>query len=129
MNLFGFMPEEFVSTVWNLLPWSFLSDYFVNIGDILEATFFDSSGITWTAKTTLSEISVVQGSLMPRKAPTGWSGSGSGGSFKVRRKSMSRGTLQTFIPTLEVSLPGQPQQWINMAALAATHKSLLPFNR
>lgn len=127
MNLFGFTAEEFVPTVWNLLPWSFLADYFVNIGDVLEATFFDSAGVTWTAKTTLSETSVVQSSLSPSTTP-GWSGSGSGGSFKVRKKSMSRRTLQTFIPEFEVSVPGAPQQWINMAALAAMHKKSLPFN-
>jgi hypothetical protein len=34
---FGLMPENFVPAVWNVLPFSFLADYFVNIGDCLSA--------------------------------------------------------------------------------------------
>lgn len=35
MALFGFSPKEFIPTAWELLPWSFLADYFTNIGDLL----------------------------------------------------------------------------------------------
>lgn len=31
------MPENFIPAVWNVLPFSFLADYFVNIGDCLSA--------------------------------------------------------------------------------------------
>lgn len=37
LDLFGFSAKEFVPTLWELLPWSFLVDYFTNVGDILDA--------------------------------------------------------------------------------------------
>jgi len=36
-TLWGFRPEEFIPAAWELLPWSFLIDYFANIGDLLDA--------------------------------------------------------------------------------------------
>lgn len=125
-NLFGFTPEEFVPTIWNLIPYSFLADYFLNIGDILEATFFDRAGVTWVSRTDLQEKIFTQRIHHKRQASV-WSGSSTGGSVTIRQKSMSRSPSTPFVPTFEVSLPGQPQQWINMAALAATHKKLLPY--
>lgn len=128
MHLFGFTPEEFVPTIWELIPYSFLADYFLNIGDILEATFFDRSGITWTSKTTISEKTYSR-TVAHKKQASVWSGSSTGGSQKIRYKSMNRTKITPLVPTIEVSLPGHPQQWINMAALAATHKKLVPFFR
>lgn len=124
-QLFGFTPEEFVPTIWNLLPWSFLVDYFTNIGDVLEATFFDRSGVTWTSMTSVTET--VYSSHVRPLPLNGWSGSISGGSCKVTKKVMSRSEIAPLIPTLEVSLPGSPQKWINMAALLAQHKKLVPY--
>lgn len=34
---FGLLPENFVPTAWELCPWSFLIDYFVNIGGVLDS--------------------------------------------------------------------------------------------
>lgn len=33
----GFAPEDFVPTLWELLPFSFVVDYFTNIGDVISA--------------------------------------------------------------------------------------------
>jgi hypothetical protein len=126
-HLFGFTPEEFVPTVWNLLPWSFLVDYFANVGDVLEATFFDRTGITWSSMTTRTEY-VYMSHVQP-KSISGWSGSVTGGSTKVTKKSMSRSVTAPLIPSLEVSLPGSPQKWINMAALLDQHKRMVPYVR
>lgn len=126
-QLFGFTPEEFVPTVWNLLPWSFLVDYFANVGDVLEATFFDRSGVTWTSMTTRTEY-VFMSHVQP-KPLLGWSGSLTGGSTKVSKKSMSRTAIAPLIPSLEVSLPGSPQKWINMAALLDQRRRMEPYVR
>jgi len=50
-DLFGFRPDEFIPTAWELLPWSFLADYFTNIGDILTAAVTDSSRIIFACQT------------------------------------------------------------------------------
>lgn len=49
---FGFWPAEFVPTAWELLPYSFVIDYFTNIGDVLDSwataqrTDFAWAGVT-----------------------------------------------------------------------------------
>lgn len=53
-SLSGFSLAQFVPTIWNLLPYSFIADYFVNIGDMLEAATTDTSGVKWLSKTTVN---------------------------------------------------------------------------
>jgi len=124
-DLFGFKLEEFVPTVWNLLPYSFLSDYFVNIGDILEATFFDRSSILWANKSTVQESfsSVTGYPVFDTKQ--GWSGGGSPGSARAVHKSFKReSSIDSLVPSLEISLPGSPAKWTNIAALVASATKL-----
>lgn len=47
----GFNPEQFLPTAWELLPWSFLADYFASIGDYLDASFANTATLRWTCKT------------------------------------------------------------------------------
>lgn len=54
-DLSGFAWKDFVPTLWELLPWSFLVDYFTNIGDVLEAVCTDTSSVAWLSKTVRSE--------------------------------------------------------------------------
>lgn len=54
-SLAGFIPEEFVPTVWNLCPWSFLADYFFNIGQVLDATWTVTSDVRWATESHLGK--------------------------------------------------------------------------
>lgn len=54
LELFGFNAESFIPTAWELLPWSFLIDYFTNIGDILQASVTRTSDVTYVNKTTIA---------------------------------------------------------------------------
>lgn len=47
----GFTPSEFLPTAWELLPWSFLVDYFASIGDYLDSAFSDRTSLAWTCRT------------------------------------------------------------------------------
>lgn len=47
----GFTPSEFLPTAWELLPWSFLVDYFVSIGDYLDSRFANTASLRWTCET------------------------------------------------------------------------------
>lgn len=55
-SLLGFTPEQFLPTVWELVPWSFLSDYFINIDDIIESASTSLIGLNWVAKTTVRKL-------------------------------------------------------------------------
>lgn len=49
-TLFGFQPKEFIPAAWELLPWSFLIDYFTNIGDILDASVTSTRNLVYLNK-------------------------------------------------------------------------------
>lgn len=131
---FGFTLENFVPTVWEIIPWSFLVDYFTNIGDILNAASTDLSNVTYICKTVrkstevhLSESVDVAGI----KAGAGQlfiSAGGSGGKIKQISSTVKRRRLTTLgVPSFSVSLPSSPIQWANMAALATLRAKLTPF--
>lgn len=44
----GFSLEDVVPAGWNLIPGSFLLDYFTNIGDVVNGWSFGSSNVAWT---------------------------------------------------------------------------------
>ncbi len=63
-RLFGFTPQDFVPAAWELLPWSFLIDYFTNFGDVVEASVTSLAGVGWVNKTIIKTCTVVSaGSL------------------------------------------------------------------
>lgn len=51
IELLGFRPMDFIPAVWEVVPWSWLADYFANVNDILQATATDTAGISWISKT------------------------------------------------------------------------------
>lgn len=51
----GFDLRSFVPTVWNLIPYSFIADYALNIGDVLEAMCTDTSAVEWISRTSVDE--------------------------------------------------------------------------
>lgn len=129
-GLLGFKLEDFVPTMWNLLPYSFLLDYFVNVGDILNALTTDTSSVRW-----LNESVVRQGTWEGTTRclyPFGNDGitrSGDFGSVVLQTKSVVRTVGSLTIPTLEVQIPGLlkrdgsfNQQWVNMLALLSGGK-------
>jgi hypothetical protein len=48
---FGIMPSNFLPTLYELMPWSFMIDYFSNLGEIVNAISFDHSDLRWVCKT------------------------------------------------------------------------------
>lgn len=50
-ELLGFDPSSFAPTVWELIPYSFLIDYFTNIGDIIEGWSQIATRLAWCNRT------------------------------------------------------------------------------
>lgn len=140
LRLFGFTPESFVPTAWELLPWSFLADYFTNIGDILNATYAILPTINFVNKTTIRKT------IFERKytldavgtAKKAWFGNtgvllyseGSGGSLRYIRRRVNRDANSGIaIPSFQFSLGLSDGQLGNIAALLSTARSLHPQNQ
>lgn len=47
----GLPPTQFIPTLWNIIPYSFVADYFTNIGKVLDAYSVPSSSIAWVSRT------------------------------------------------------------------------------
>lgn len=134
LDLFGFTPSEFLPTAWNLLPWSFLVDYFVNIGDIISAGVTDTSGVAWVNR---SEVAIYDASITSdldmdtvRKnlIPDDIVFSDSRPSLiRWQRRTVHRGpNISLEIPSLTFELPGSKGQLANMAALLGQARALHP---
>lgn len=128
--LFGFSPLEFLPTAWELMPWSFLIDYFTNIGDIVETAVFNQSDLIWTnISTIVFQITEDQVRIRPTQSPAcGFQFGGESSSVKWTRRTVSRvaGAGNLGLPTFSFELPGRPAQWANMTALFAQASHIHP---
>lgn len=123
----GFTPENLVPTAWELLPWSFLVDYFTNIGDLITCASAVTSDVSWTART------IRHGTYIVSDQPyyignLGWQGQVFGSPASASVTDVSRIPYNgQLIPSLHFTVPGSGVKWINMAALTASARRLLPF--
>lgn len=133
--IFGFTPSELIPTAWELLPWSFLIDYFTNVGDILSSSVTSTADVAFVNKTIIQKT-VYWGSASLDKARTLsnngatvdlGTGEGVPGSFKLTRRVVNR-SANTGVPlptfTLDFNLSNG--QLFNIAALLGQARALHP---
>jgi len=127
-RLWGFTPDQIIPTVWELIPYSFLIDYFTNIGKVLDAWSNRTCHLAWGARTerlsairrpvdvrsTNSHIgvsSVLQEFFYP-------------GDWVAETKRIHRDPVNTVpIPDFRFRMPGFSTKWLNIAALARVNSS------
>lgn len=132
--LFGFQPSEFIPTAWELLPWSFLVDYFVNVDDILNASVTSTSNVIYIVRTLrrfsryYGTIEKDPGYLALQKGPTFvTSMEGSPQQFALTRKTISRTKVDSVpLPRLEFTLGQSANHVMNMVSLLAQANALYP---
>jgi len=115
---YGAALSAFLPTVYNLIPWSFVVDYFTNIGDIVNVLSVPARKVAWQSQTYLYVTNVTRKGLGAPAAPA--NDTISFGSAQSTRTHVVRsipsidGSLIT--PTLSFDLPTL-KQGLNIAAL------------
>lgn len=112
--------RDFVPTVWELIPYSFLVDYFTNIGEIINGWSFQRTGLRWSNKTVVTMRRVSYQEYSASNALPWKVGQFARPSFNAYRRSVSRAPyVGSFTPSLEFQIPGiGSTKWLNIAALA-----------
>lgn len=122
-TVLGMQASHFIPTIWNLIPYTFLIDYFTNIGDIMNSISVPWGGVRWCNKTVrtsrLYETSASRG-----PAQTVLLGNGFDmfvpGSFSIEDVRFTRDAVGGLpIPTFELSWGASDRQLLNIAALLA----------
>lgn len=120
----GLSTQDFIPSIWEAIPYSFVVDYFSNIGRILQGYAYLRADIAWIAKTIRKEVFYNQYGVglyvFPRSYPTTSVSLGSLGSTELTLSSVSRATssVANLIQSLEFKVPGVGSlKWLNLAAL------------
>lgn len=126
-ELSGFDLTQFVPAIWNLLPWSFVYDYFVNIGDILSCSSSATASARWINHTVLkTQIARTSTSVDPGQTAKVWgnnfvacNGTTLGSTIRSR-SSVTRSAYGPLVPSLAFEFPpADSLKWLNLAALFA----------
>jgi hypothetical protein len=122
-SLFGFQFKEFIPTAWEILPWSFLVDYFTNIGDIITASVANTGSVRWANVSAWSNQILLVTAQETKNNPFNSGclvGYGGRSTAKFVTRKFNRYAQSTFgLPSLSFEIPGKPAQWANMTALFA----------
>jgi hypothetical protein len=120
-TLWGLNTSNWIPTIYNLIPYSFLVDYFTNLGDVIDAWSMCTTNLAWASKTTRSIISSTRGpiKLIPGSNVTSFNCDS--GKLSISLKLINRQNLGTSLPypNLVWRLPGTATKWVNVAALAS----------
>jgi hypothetical protein len=124
---FGLTLDEFIPTLWELVPYSFLVDYTTNIGAIIDGYSLNKSNVLWLAYGDLRESKVTLTATVTPSFVPGWKvvSSVSRPCTPLTRtwRHVNRGiySQSSLIPSLEFKIPGCDTQWLNIGALATLH--------
>jgi hypothetical protein len=117
--LFGFSPNQFLPTAWELIPYSFLVDYFSNIGGIVYGLSNLFTELAWCNRTVRRQIELKQ-YAQEYKHPD-ITVSGVQAEIISSANHVSRATYTgTTVPGVAFKIPGNwSLKWLNIAALVA----------
>nr|UJQ85700.1 MAG: hypothetical protein 1 [Leviviridae sp.] len=118
VNDAGFNLTDVIPTAWELVPWSFLIDYFTNIGDVLSATYVSLDNLKWSQKTVRNSCTRYVITKRPASSSCLEVIGHKPSILKSQRLLISRSAADIPIPEFRFELPGRNIQFLNMSALA-----------
>jgi len=120
-RLWGFSPDNIIPTVWELVPYSFLIDYFTNIGKVLDSFALRKVDLAWGIRTErrlgiYQVVDVRNANSKPQykvlREVT------SIGDYRSEAKVVIRTPISSVpIPEFRFRVPGFATQWLNIGAL------------
>lgn len=129
MDLCGFNLAAFVPTVWELLPYSWLADYFTNIGQIITSAFTSTQNVAWYCRSSKAEMVQTEKAWPDVPAMKTYFGDdflsagGPSGLCELRSLTFVRDVPPLGTPGLVLRVPGLPFQYANMLALLVSKTS------
>nr|UJQ85047.1 MAG: hypothetical protein 1 [Leviviridae sp.] len=121
----NFNLSDIVPTAWELLPFSFLIDYFSNIGDILSAATMSFSSLRWTSQSSkqITQMICYDGKVIQHGGGVELEDEFISPQYLVTRDRLIRSADGLSIPSLRFELPGRKNQFYNLAALMRVIRS------
>jgi hypothetical protein len=122
-NEFGLGLRSFVPTIWEIVPYSFVVDYFTNVGQMIDAFVFPRSDVLWINKlvrrTVTTTRSFEKGFAIPLNPGSvltkdNFSTSPLAFSCSVWSREAYSGSL---VPSFRWHLPYRGTDWVNLFAL------------
>ncbi len=121
-------PDKWLPTAWDLLPYSWMADYFVNIGQIIRGLSAMTADLSWGCITTRDQTTrtyfdytwgdpVKFGITAPSNLQAFGSIFGGTGDMWVRTVSRSPLTPGSLVPSLQFSVPTSKYAFANMGAV------------
>lgn len=129
-ELNGLRVQDIVPAAWELAPYSFLVDYFVNLGDVIGGVFTDTSDLVYACESVRLRQST-RGILIPLPCGTdcvGWPVLPVSGN--VDKISLNRTTPSLLVGIRDIYWQDTTVgQWINTAILSSQHLRSAAFRR
>lgn len=118
----GVTLRDFIPSAWELLPYSFLIDYFTNVGDIVAAPWVQRNAITWQYQTSVATrtLNFSIRNLVSKRDAFMWyvDVNASPGSIRYGTKTIKREPIVSVIPPFYLQYPEMGNlRWANMLAL------------